>query len=217
MLMEANWRDKNWNGEVIERGSFVTSQPKLAKRWGWSRSRVQRFLDTLESEQRIEQLANSRRTKIRITNYEQYQEFSPIREQDPDKKPDKKPDSRAGTTKLRSTKELKNKRVDLPLVLEPARASIESWLTYKAELGKSYKPTGLKALIAELEQLGPTRTIAAIKFSMSKNWAGIFEDKSSGRAAVQEPPKSRPEHKVFTAESLEASRLAANVAAKKKF
>lgn len=99
MIMMTNYEDKSWNGETIERGSFVCSQPKLAARWGWSRSRVQRFLDALEREQRIEQLANSRRTKIRVTNFQQYQEFPKISNKRANKEPNKEPNNDPGTTK----------------------------------------------------------------------------------------------------------------------
>lgn len=53
MLMMANYKDNNTfivNGNIhqIKAGSFITSQEALSLRWGWSRSKVLRFLQTLE-------------------------------------------------------------------------------------------------------------------------------------------------------------------------
>lgn len=120
ILMNANFEDKpDRFGELVRRGEMHTSQPALASAWGWSRSKVQRFLDRLEAEQRIEQQTNNKRTKIRTTNYELYQQASSVFEQQANKKPNKKPNSKVGTTETSI-----NKETNSLSLLENARDSI---------------------------------------------------------------------------------------------
>lgn len=59
--------------EIIKRGSFMTSVVKLSERWKWSRGKVNRFLELLESEQMITTKRTTRGTLITIVNYEVYQ------------------------------------------------------------------------------------------------------------------------------------------------
>jgi len=58
----------------------------LAKRWQWSRGKVERFISILESENTIVRQKNNVSTLISIVNYEQYQT---------DDKPNRKPNSKA--------------------------------------------------------------------------------------------------------------------------
>ncbi|MBA3012342.1 MAG: hypothetical protein KKF12_11975 [Proteobacteria bacterium] len=77
----ANWRDKT--AEIrgitidVKRGEVARSKVFLAKRWGWSRGKVIRFLDELKMEQQIEQLTVQQKKNvtslIRLINYDQYQ------------------------------------------------------------------------------------------------------------------------------------------------
>lgn len=57
----------------IERGQCVTSLSILASRWGWSRSKVKRFLDDLKSEHMIDEKRNTHGTLLTIENYSVYQ------------------------------------------------------------------------------------------------------------------------------------------------
>ncbi len=57
----------------IKRGQFMTSLSILAARWGWSRSKVKRFLDDLKSEQMINEKRHTRGTLLTIEKYGVYQ------------------------------------------------------------------------------------------------------------------------------------------------
>lgn len=77
LLMIANWK----NGAVrirgvridLQRGQVAASAVFLADRWKWSRGKVQRFLNELENEQRIEQQKNNVTNVVTIINYDYYQ------------------------------------------------------------------------------------------------------------------------------------------------
>ena len=59
---------------TIERGQHMTSLKTLAERWGWTRSKVKRFLDVLKSEQMVNTKRNRGGTLITIVNYRFYQD-----------------------------------------------------------------------------------------------------------------------------------------------
>ena len=58
---------------VINRGSFMTSAIKLADRWGWSRNKVLRFINVLETEQMVNTKRTPKGTLVTIVKYEDFQ------------------------------------------------------------------------------------------------------------------------------------------------
>lgn len=67
--------------EIVERGSFITSEQKLSERWGWSRHKVRNFLEMLQNDSMIVLNKNTKRTAITIVNYNVYQELPTTKEQ----------------------------------------------------------------------------------------------------------------------------------------
>ena len=57
---------------MIQRGSFMTSIVKLADRWGWSRNKVVRYLDMLESEHMLNTKRTPKGTLVTIVKYDDY-------------------------------------------------------------------------------------------------------------------------------------------------
>ena len=57
----------------VKRGQCAWSELGLAERWRWSRGKVRRFLDELETEQQIIQQKSNVTTLITVINYEQHQ------------------------------------------------------------------------------------------------------------------------------------------------
>ena len=64
-----------FGGEVVgvAVGETVTSEAKLAERWGWSRSKVRGFLQRLEAEGMLHLERGKKRTAIKLINYGFYQ------------------------------------------------------------------------------------------------------------------------------------------------
>lgn len=77
LLMLVNHKDKKtpFDGKVIvvKRGSKILSIRKLSIRWGWSKDKVSRFLNMLESDSMILQKRDSRKTLVTVVNYGFYQ------------------------------------------------------------------------------------------------------------------------------------------------
>lgn len=79
------------------------------------------------------------------------------------------------------------------------QSAFEAWLSYKAEKRQSYKPTGLKSLVAEIrrnaERYGEAVVASLIRECMACNWQGIIFDrlKQGGQAPPEQPvPKFDP-------------------------
>lgn len=77
LLMLANHEDKKiiFNGSVIEvkRGEKITSLRKLSERWGWSITKVKKFLNLLKDENMIVFKTDHQKTMYKIVNYNVYQ------------------------------------------------------------------------------------------------------------------------------------------------
>lgn len=73
--------------------------------------------------------------------------------------------------------------IPLPPSLESVRPAVENWIAYKLETHNfRYKPRGLKALFAELQDYGPDIAAASIQFSIARGYQGIVK---------REPEKSQ--------------------------
>lgn len=59
---------------LVERGCLITSEVKLAKRWGWSRCKVRTFLELLVNDGMIDKKSDSKKTYLKILNYNVWQD-----------------------------------------------------------------------------------------------------------------------------------------------
>lgn len=76
-------------GEIVtvETGSLITSELKLMERWGWSKSKVRRFLELLISDGMIVKKSDRRKTTITIVKYGAYQNQETMKEPIKDQTP----------------------------------------------------------------------------------------------------------------------------------
>lgn len=59
---------------TIKRGEHITSEPILADRWGWSRTKVRNFLNLLEKDgMLVNQKEGKKRTRLKVLSYNDYQ------------------------------------------------------------------------------------------------------------------------------------------------
>ena len=81
LLLRANWEDGRFEGQVVPRGSFVSSYPKMAEESGASYSTVRRYIKRLENSGEITVKSTNRWTVISIVKYGTYQTFEKTSEQ----------------------------------------------------------------------------------------------------------------------------------------
>jgi uncharacterized phage protein (TIGR02220 family) len=78
ILLLANYTDKTIDIEgqqvLVKRGTFLTSQKKLADRWDWDKRKVVSFLKDSELHKEITVLTEKRWTVVTVLNYEKYQQ-----------------------------------------------------------------------------------------------------------------------------------------------
>ena len=58
-LLLANYKDKNWRGKLIKRGSFITSQPKLAHSLKLSIKQIRGSLTKLKTTSEVAVISSS--------------------------------------------------------------------------------------------------------------------------------------------------------------
>jgi hypothetical protein len=80
LISEAAWKPhkRRADGKVIEigRGQLCHALRFMADAWGWSKSRVDRFLDRLEKQDMIERQSGTRTPVITLCNYDKFQRVS---------------------------------------------------------------------------------------------------------------------------------------------
>lgn len=89
IILLANYKDAEFKGETIKRGSFVTSIPNLCTYMEMSEWKVRRCLECLKSTGEITDKANNRFRVITVINYDEYQDVLPSKK--PKGKPKGKP------------------------------------------------------------------------------------------------------------------------------
>ena len=184
LIMEANFEDKpDRFGEIVRRGEIHTSQGSLADAWGWSRSKVQRFLTRLQAEQRIGQETNKVRTKIRITNYESYQTVKSKPKQAPMQHPDNNPDKQAGTTE-RSLKKQRNKEVPpYPqggLDDDECKAALAEFVAHRKAIKEPLSPQQQQRLLARWAKKGREAFLGAVAYTVEGGWQGLVAEGTYG-------------------------------------
>ena len=83
LLMMANHIDKQipFGNDLVlvERGCLITSEVKLAVRWGWSRTKARAFLDMLKSDNMIDKQSDNKKTYIKVLNYSVWQDSETVK------------------------------------------------------------------------------------------------------------------------------------------
>lgn len=72
-LIKANYRDKNYKGNVIKRGSFLTSLQQLSYELDISVQQTRTALDKLKSTNELTIISTNKGTQIFVANYTKYQ------------------------------------------------------------------------------------------------------------------------------------------------
>lgn len=72
-LLLANWKDKKWHGQVVKRGSFITSYGNLAKTCGIARGTCRNCCMKLQKTGELTVTTTNKYTMITVNNYDRYQ------------------------------------------------------------------------------------------------------------------------------------------------
>ena len=72
-LMRANYKDMEWRGVKLKRGSFITSLKHLSDETGLTQRQVRTALEHLISTNEVTKYASAKNTVIIVNNYDKYQ------------------------------------------------------------------------------------------------------------------------------------------------
>lgn len=183
----------------VNRGQLGYDIDTLAKRWKWSRGKVERWLSELEKSNQIVRQKGNVTTIITIINYEEYQGGDKTNG-NPNSNPDDKANRKANghEQERKEFKERKKrKKIDIDsFVLENLKSVWSDWICYRAQIHKPYKTDkGVKAayenLIALCDNV-PSVAEQIVKQSIRNEWQGLFPLKSeSTTKPVNGKPKTR--------------------------
>lgn len=115
LLLKANYAERNWHGQTIERGSCITSYATLASETGLSQEQIKRALKNLTKTGEIKRIATNKNTVICVVKYADFQGFgfeyneqTTSEEQAENKQ--KTNEQQTNNKQTTTTKEIKNKR-----------------------------------------------------------------------------------------------------------
>lgn len=118
ILLQANYSESRWHGQVYERGSFPTSIEKLSRATGLTANQVKTCLKKLKSTNEITSKSTSHGTKIIVVKWAEFQ----CSDSD-DNEPNHKPPHRQITNKSQHLKKERKKRIeeDILPVYDPSK------------------------------------------------------------------------------------------------
>ena len=185
-LIMANYEQKQWQGITIERGSFVTSQSKIALQLGLTTKQVRRALDNLKRTGEVAVKTTNKYSLIKVLNYDCYQqEGRQTGTQRADKgqtKGEQVGTQRATTKEIKNirSKEIKNIKTYSDLICEFSsdlglRAELENFV----EMRKKEKGFTVHALEINLDKLAkmssdPAEQTEIVRQSIERSWKGLF-------------------------------------------
>jgi len=76
MLLKANWKDGKFQGQIIERGSFISSIAKISQETGLTVNEVRTAVKNLKSTGEITSKSHSKYSVFTVKNYSVYQDIN---------------------------------------------------------------------------------------------------------------------------------------------
>jgi DNA-binding transcriptional MocR family regulator len=167
-------------GEVIswERGQQIRSIKTLEKSWGWSRSKVNRFLELLEKDGMIERKGGHLTTIISVCNYDSFQSVRTSVDTSVDTSNGHLTDiSRATNKNVNNEKNEKKSNW-----LAPDGLNIDAWNDFVEHRKTMKKPLSDIAKSKSsniLKDLDKTVQQETVDKSIQAGWAGLFPEKQN--------------------------------------
>lgn len=180
LLLLANYEDKEWHGQTIKRGQFVTSLSRLSEIVGISIKSVRTCLGRLKDTKEIKDKVTNKYRIITICKYETYQENNYKEGKQEANNGQTNGNQRATTKESKEIKKEKNNITPIiPFEVSPEfLPAFTLWLEYKKEKKQSYKgEKSLKAIYKRLLTLSgnnPDVAMAVVEQAMANNWAGLY-------------------------------------------
>lgn len=191
-LLKANWKDGNFRGNEIKRGSFLTSTEKLARESGLSIQNVKTAIKHLQLTNEITKEKMLNGALITVINYDVYQQDNKQDNQRNNKLlTNNQPTTNQRLTTIEEYKELKEvKEVKeyIDKFSNELEKTIIEFILFRADMKKPILKKSFIAWLDKLLKLGKTDEdrIQILKNSIANSWQGIFELKNKSHTKKQD-------------------------------
>lgn len=154
-LVKANWKDGNFKGQTIPRGSFVTGRTKFATETGLTEQQVRTAWNKLKSTNEITINSTNKFTIITVNNYDLYQV---INQEDNQQITNKQPTNNQQITTIEEYKNINIKESItkvIPKKSESSKNDIQKffediWKLYPKKRGKGQVSDSKKKVLFEI-------------------------------------------------------------------
>ena len=201
ILFRANLKDGAFNGEVIPRGSFVTSRKTIAHDCYISEQTTRTILNRLKSTNEITIRTTSKYTVITVLNYDEYQSTNQVTNQQLTNNQPTTNQQLTTEEEYKRMEEEKEDNIEKPeaskknnhaltdgevdeliserVFSERMKEQIREWVKYHREIGSTYRsPRGFKGLLTKIEKAleayGEDIVVMTFEDSMANNYEGLF-------------------------------------------
>ena len=210
----------------LNRGEWMTSVPEVQEAMSWmvgyrkitpTYKQIRNVLDWLRNPcegnasgdtkgSMVDTMKGTHGIKINIVNYDFYQDpknYEGHNERQRKGTPKEMREATQGHNINKNDKNDKNEEeisnTDLSNFSDSAQTKITEWLTYKKERKETYKPTGLRSLLTQIENnistYGEQKVIDLISECMAAGYKGIIWDKLKKTQFNQSKPARRDNFK----------------------
>lgn len=180
MLLKANWRDGNFKGVPVPRGSFVSSIGKLANETGLTEREIRTAISHLKTTGEVTSKTTNKFTVFSVVKYDLYQASD---KQNVSKEPSKRHSNDIQTTTIEEKKEWKkgNKEKNTKKEFFPDDEKLNQAFADFVDMRKQIKaPMTDRAIgmaIKKLTELSGGNSDTAVKIleqSIMNSWKGLF-------------------------------------------
>ena len=185
----------------IERGQLFTSSVSLSEKWGWSRGKVERFMELLENEQMIERKRTPYGQLLTLVNYSVYQDGNGSKRTANGHRTDIERTANGHRTDTNNNEKNENnvnndnneKKNSASRRYFPNDERLETvfqeFLAMRKRMKKKDTEYAIKLLLSKLERMSTDPEVQAkiIEQSIMNGWIGIFELKDAGKNEHRDP------------------------------
>lgn len=177
LLLLANHTDNTFllGNELFEvqTGSFITSVAKLCNRWGWSNTKVVKFLELLESDGMLTKKSDTKKTVITIVKYGDYQMADDTKTIQKRRKNDTKT-----IRKHTNNNDNNDNNENNVIYVDNAELNqaIISFVAFREKIKKPMTEHAVGLLVTKLNKMTPDvqKQIEIINQSIINGWQGVF-------------------------------------------
>lgn len=205
MLLKANWKDGNFKGMVVPRGSFVSSVGKLASETGLTEREIRTAISHLKMTGEVTSKTTNKFTVFSVVKYDLYQAND---KQSVSQEPSKRHSNDIQTTTIEEKKEGKkgNKEKNTKKDFFPEDEKLNQAFADFADMRKQIKaPMTDRAVgmaIKKLTELSGGNSDTAVKIleqSIMNSWKGLFPLKDNKASAQDKFNNFTPREQDFEA------------------